>query len=92
MPAPRRLDVEQRAAFARDGYLVVPRVAGRAAVDAALQIANHWLDDGFDSSRRDHYHSRSFAPEHIGAPQILALLNGTDASLTDPWLEWPAFP
>ena len=79
MTALRRLDVEQRAAFARDGYLVVPRVAGRAAVDAALQIANHWLDDGFDSSRRDHYHSRSFAPEHIGAPQILALLNGTDA-------------
>jgi hypothetical protein len=73
------LGAEQRAAFARDGYLVVPRIAGRSAVDAALQIANHWLDAGFDSSQRDHYHSRSFAPEHAGAPEIVALLNGTDA-------------
>ena len=75
---PDLLDADQHAAFARDGYLVVPGVVGRPAVDAALQIVNHWLDSEFDSSRRHEYHGKSFAPEHVYDPEIVGLLTRSD--------------
>jgi len=78
VPAPDRPNADQRAAFARDGYLVVPGVVERDAIEAALQVANHWLDDGFDSAQRDTYHAQSFAPEHIADPEIIGLLTQTD--------------
>ena len=59
VPANDRPNAEQCAAFAHDGYLVVPGVVERRAIEAALQVANQWLDDGFDSTRRDTYHSQS---------------------------------
>ena len=49
-----------------------------APIEAALQVANQWLDDGFDSTRRDTYHSQSFAPEHVADPEIIGLLTQTD--------------
>jgi hypothetical protein len=73
------LDADGRAAFARDGYLVIPGVVGRDAIDATLQVANHWLDDGFDSTQRATYHSQSFAPEHTADPEIVGLLTDTNA-------------
>src|SRR4051794_2164979 len=73
-----RLDADQRSAFARDGYVVVPGVVGQPAVDAALQIINHWLDSGFDSTQRERYHGQSFAPEHIEDPEMLGLLTQSD--------------
>src|SRR4029077_7055624 len=78
VPAPDRPNADQRAAFARDGYLVVPGGVERNAIEAALQVANHWLDDGFDSAQRDTYHAQSFAPEHIADPEIIGLPTQTD--------------
>ena len=78
VPAKDRPNADQCAAFARDGYLVVPGVVERRAIEAALQVANQWLDDGFDSTRRDTYHSQSFAPEHVADPEIIGLLTQTD--------------
>jgi len=93
---PDLLDADQRAAFARDGYLVVPGVVGQPAVDAALQIINHWLDSEFESSRRHEYHGKSFAPEHVYDPEIVGLLTRSDglaiaASLVGRPLVPPAF-
>jgi len=73
------LDADQRAAFARDGYLIVPGVVGQRAVDVALQVANHWLDEEFDSRRRDAYHGFTFAPEHAADPEFLGLLTESGA-------------
>src|SRR4029078_5320267 len=69
VPAPDRPNADQRAAFAREAYLGVPVFVERRAIEAALQVANHWLDDGFDSAQRDTYHAQSFAPEHIAEPE-----------------------
>ncbi len=65
--------------FARDGYVVIPNVVDADRVEGALRIANHWLDTGFDSTQRDSYHSKSFAPEHTGDPEMLGLLTDTPA-------------
>lgn len=69
-----RLSAEQRNAFARDGYLVVPSVVTRAKVGAALQAINHWLDTGYDSAQRPIYHARTFAPCLVADPLIMGLL------------------
>jgi Phytanoyl-CoA dioxygenase (PhyH) len=79
VPVSDCIDARQREAFARDGYLVVPGVVTRAGLDAALQVANHWLDDGFDSTQRAAYHAQSFAPEHGGDPEIVGLLTDSPA-------------
>jgi ectoine hydroxylase-related dioxygenase (phytanoyl-CoA dioxygenase family) len=80
MAAVALIDARQRAAFARDGYLVVPGVVRQDAVDAALQVANHWLDDGFDSTQRATYHSQSFAPERAADPEIVGLFTDSPAA------------
>lgn len=73
------LTLEQRQAFARDGFVVVPSVVDRGRVDAALQAINHWLDGGYDSTRRSEYHARSYAPELAEDPLMVGLLTDTDA-------------
>ncbi len=71
--------IEQLRALARDGFVVVPKVVNRARVDAALQAINHWLDTGYDSTRRSEYHARSFAPELGTDPAMVGLLTDTGA-------------
>lgn len=68
------LTTEQRRAFARDGYVVVPSVVSRTQVNAALQAINHWLDAGYDSRQRQTYHMCTFAPELVASPLIMGLL------------------
>lgn len=73
------LTTDQREAFARDGYVVVPSVVGRRQLNSALQAINHWLDTGYDSTQRSIYHARSFAPDLTTDSVITGLLSDSSA-------------
>jgi hypothetical protein len=63
--------------FVRDGYVVVPGVVQRAAVERAKQRINNWIASGFDRGRWADYVRWGFAPEIATSPEILGLLNET---------------
>jgi hypothetical protein len=75
----RSLSIEERLAFIRDGFLVVPGVVERRLVDAALRAINHWIDDGYKSDDRVRYHSQGFAPELRSHPVVMDLLLASGA-------------
>ena len=77
-PTPR-ITTEQRADFARDGFVVIPGVVERERVDAALQLINHWIFCEFDHEKRVQYYAQSFATDRQDDPRILGLLNDTPA-------------
>ncbi len=66
-----------RAAFRRDGYLVVRNVVPRTRIESVLRAVNRWLNDGFDSDKLDEYHSRTFAPELAYGPLPEMLAQGS---------------
>ena len=74
-----RITTEQRADFARDGFVVIPGVVERERVDAALQLINHWIFCEFDHEKRVEYYAQSFATDRQDDPRILGLLNDTPA-------------
>ena len=74
-----RITTEQRADFARDGFVVIPGVVERERVDAALQLINHWIFCEFDHEKRVQYYAQSFATDRQDDPRILGLLNDTPA-------------
>ena len=69
--------VEQRAAFARDGYVVIPGVVDRAHIDTALQLINNWIYCGFDHERRVEYSAQTFGGDLPADDRIIALLADT---------------
>jgi hypothetical protein len=75
----RSLSLEERLAFIRDGFLVVPGVVDQRLVDATLRAINHWIDDGYKSDDRVRYHSQGFAPELRSRPVVMDLLLASGA-------------
>ena len=71
------LTPEQRATFARDGFVVIPGVVDRARVDTALQMVNNWIFSEYDHDKRVQYYAQSFAPELQADPHFLGLLTDT---------------
>lgn len=77
------LTEEQRAAFARDGYVVIPGVAGPGQVAQALRAINSWFTSGFDSQQLHIYASQSYAPEFTSSPAIAGLYGGRAAAAAE---------
>src|SRR3954465_4658368 len=64
----------QRRRLVRDGYLQLPGLVPRGRVDAALAVINRSLGErGLPPDRLPEYRARTFCPELVSAPEILAL-------------------
>jgi hypothetical protein len=73
------LTAEQRATFARDGYVVIPGVVDRPRVETARQLINNWIFCEFDHHRRVQYYAQSFGGDVQDDPRIIGLLTETPA-------------
>jgi hypothetical protein len=71
------LTAAQKKAFARDGFVVVPRVVPRRRVDAALREINHRLGAGAHPGRDGYADSVDYLSEYVSTPVIMDLMNGS---------------
>jgi hypothetical protein len=62
--------------FVRNGYAVFPGAVPAEVVAEARQRIDEDLANNYDPRRKAEYDSRSFCPDLLGTPEILALLNG----------------
>ena len=70
----------QRGRLVRDGYLHRPGLVPRARLDAALAVINRSLGErGLPPDRLPEMRARTFCPELVSAPEILALYAETPA-------------
>jgi Phytanoyl-CoA dioxygenase (PhyH) len=67
------INVAQRAALRRDGYVVLPGAVPRPLVERALSAINQCLGRGLDPRRLEDFRARSFCPELQGDPAITDL-------------------
>jgi len=68
----------QKRALFQEGYVVLPGVVPRAAVDAALHTINRSLgDQGMAPEKLTQFRSQSYCPEAQGSPAISGLFNDT---------------
>lgn len=61
--------------FVRDGYFVFPALVPATVVGEARERIDEDLANNYDPRRKAEYDSRSFCPDLLGTPEILALLN-----------------
>jgi hypothetical protein len=70
----------QRRRLVRDGYLQLPGMVARGRLDAALAVINRSLGErGLPPERLGEMRARTFCPELVSAPEILALYAETPA-------------
>ena len=72
-----KLTPAQKQRFARDGFVVVPRVVPRARIDAALREINHRLGTGEQPGKDGYADSLDYLSEYTSSPVIMALMNGS---------------
>lgn len=74
--SPLELTPPQRGSLAADGYVLLPGIVPRAAVEAALHAINRSLgSDGLPPERLTQYSAQSYCPPLQGSPLIAGLFN-----------------
>lgn len=68
------LNLEQRTRLRDDGYVVLPQVVSRAAVDEALREINHRLGLGRHQAMDAYADARDYWSDDVDAPAIMDLL------------------
>ncbi len=72
------LSQAQRRALSAEGYVLLPGIVPRAAVDAVLYAVNRSVGDrGMDPGRLTQFRAQSYCPEVQGSPAVTALFNET---------------
>lgn len=62
-------------AFVRAGYFHFPGLVSKRTVSTARRLIDDDLAENYDPARKAEYDSRSFCPDLLGTPDILALLH-----------------
>lgn len=76
-PGDMQLSYDQKRFLYEQGYLLVPGVAPRVMVDAALRLINHSVGQGMEPERMVVFRTLSFCPEVQQHPAIVGLLRDT---------------